>query len=95
MFISFQQVTVSSLVLTVSNLTVPGNATGVELQADTAGVRYTMDNTTAPTTTSGMILLATEPPRFFTIDELRRIKFIRAGAADAKLNVHYQAGRDI
>lgn len=94
MFIGFQQVAVSTSVLTVANLTVPAKATGVELQADTAGVRYTMDGT-APSTTSGMILLSTEPPRFFEIVDLNRIKFIRSGGADAKLNVHYQAGRDI
>ena len=95
MFLSYQQVSVSNAVLTVSSFTVPAKATHVELQADTAGVRYTMDNSTAPTTSSGMVLLITEAPRLFLIQDLSRIKIIRSGAADAKLNVHYFAGRDV
>lgn len=95
MFIGFEQVAVSTSVLTATALTIPAKALGAELQADTADVRYTMDNTTAPTTTSGMILLTTEAPRQFSIDDLKRIKFIRSGGADAKLNIHYFAGRDV
>jgi len=95
MFLSFEQIAVSSAVLTVSALTVPAKATGVELQADTAGIRYTLDGATNPTVSAGMVLLVTEAPRYFTVEDLKRIKFIRSGGSDAKLNVHYLAGRDI
>lgn len=95
MYLSFQQVSVSSSVLTVSSFTVPANATHVSLQADTQPVRYTMDNTTTPTASLGMILLVGLAPETFSVEDLRRIKVIRGAGSDAKLNVHYFAGRDV
>ena len=92
---AFQRVAISNAVKTVADLTVPAKATHVEIQADTAPVRYTMDDTTAPTTASGMIFLTTEPPKAFEIVDLKRIKFIRSGASDGALNFHYFAGRDV
>lgn len=94
-FLSYQQVEADNTVKTVSDLTVPGNATHVALQADTANVRYTMDNNTNPTTGSGMVLLATEPPTNFLIADLKRIRFIRSGGSNGNLNLHYYAGRDV
>lgn len=92
MFISFERVAISTVVKTVSDLTVPATATHAELQADSStagdGVRYTMDGT-APSTTSGMILSANENPKLFLVDDLRRIKFIRRGANDSALLIHY------
>lgn len=96
MYVSaFQQVAISNVVKTASDLTIPAKATHVDIQADTAPVRYTMDDTTAPTTSSGMIFLITEPPKTFLIEDLKRIKFIRSGAVDGNLNFHYFAGRDV
>lgn len=98
MYKSYQQVTVSTTELDVDDLTVPANATGVELQASEQHVNYTMDGSTSPTagaTGVGMRLLTTDPPKSFLIEDLRSIKFIRGAASDAKLNVHYVTGRDI
>ncbi len=95
MYLSYEQVVVSNVVLTAAALTIPNNVTGVQLQADTADVRYTMDDATNPTVASGMILLTTEPPAEFLIEDLQRIRFIRSGGVDANLNVHYFAGADI
>lgn len=88
MFIKFEQEAISNAVETIDSLDPPAGATGAELQADTGNIRYTMDGT-APTTSSGMLLLATHPPKEFTIEALRAIKMIRDGAGDANLNVHY------
>lgn len=94
-YLSYEQVAVSNSVLDVDDLTVPANATFAELQADTAGVRYTMDGATDPTTASGMVLLTTSDPKIFLISDILNIRFIRSGGSDAVLNVHYSAGRDI
>lgn len=95
MFLSFQQVASTNAVQNSTALTIPGKATGVELQADTNNIRFTMDNTTDPSSSSGMLLLTTEPPRAFGIDDLRRIRFIQNAVGAGKLNIHYFAGRDI
>ena len=73
----------------------PDNATHVEIQADTQNVRYTMDGSSQPTLTHGMIFVANADPKLFLIEDLRRIRFTRAGGADGALNFHYLAGRDI
>lgn len=93
-YVGFERVASSAAVKTVSNLTVPANATGVEIQADTNNVRYTMDGTD-PTTTSGMLFLTTSEPKFFGIDALRAIKFIENNVGAGGLNFHYHAGRDV
>lgn len=95
MFLSFEQVAVAGSVLDSTAFTIPPKASGVDLQADTNDIRYTMDNVTPPSGTAGMLLLVTEPPRYFEITDLKRIKIIGDGGAAAKLNVHYHAGRDI
>lgn len=95
MYLSYQQAVVDTFHKTVADLTVPAKATHVELQADTQHVRYTMDDSTVPTISSGMLLLTTEPPKLFLIEDLRRIKFISAAVTNGKLNCHYLGGRDI
>ena len=98
MFIGFEQIAVSTSVLKFSDLVnaVKSQATYVELQADTHHVRFTMDGATDPTTSAGMLLLITEPPRQFLGEDLKNIRFIRDGAADCKLNIHYGVvGRQI
>lgn len=94
-YLSFEQVAVSNAVLDVDDLTVPANATFCELQADTNPIRYTMDGATDPTTTAGMVLLTTSDPKLFLVSDILNIRFIRSGGSDAKLNVHYLAGRDV
>lgn len=97
MFLGYQQFDVLSEVRTYANLTVPSkHLGGVMLQAETGNVRYTMDDTTDPTNSTGMLLIAGNPPEQFLMDDLKRIRFIRsAGSATAKLNIHYFGGRDI
>ncbi len=95
MYLSYEQVAATNVVKTAAALTIPANATMVELQSDTQDVRYTMDNTTDPTQTSGMILLVSLPENTFLIEDLKRIRFVRGAGTDANLNIHYAAGRDV
>lgn len=90
MFRAFQRVAVSSVVKTVADLTIPNGATRAHLQSEaTSGIRYTMDGVTDPTTTSGMILRSVSDPLDFLIDDVRKIRFVRDGAADTALLIHY------
>lgn len=93
-YIGFEQEAVGASVETVAQLSPPAEATHCELQADTDNVRYTMDGSTDPTASSGMLLLTTSDPKLFLIADLKNIRFIQAGAG-AMLNVHYIAGRDV
>lgn len=95
MYLSHEQVAATAAVNDVDDLTVPAKATHAELQADTSDIRYTMDNATDPTQTSGMILLTTEDPMLFLIEDINRIRFTRGSGSNGNLNVHYVAGRDI
>lgn len=95
MYLRYEQVAADNTVKTVAALNVHANATLVELQACTNDVRYTMDNATNPTQTSGMVLLTTQPPKTFLIEDLNRIRFTRGAAVDGNLNLHYAAGRNI
>jgi len=88
-YVGFEQITVSSTVLTQADLTIPAGASHVELQADTQSVRYTMDNSSDPTAAIGMILLVTEPPKLFQLEDMQRVRLIRGAGSDAKLNIHY------
>ncbi len=94
MYLSCQRIAATATVKTVSDLTVPAEATHAELQADGAAVNYTMDDTTEPSTTLpfGMILRTTDAPKLFLIEDIRRIKFVGT-AGTSGLNVHY-VGRD-
>ncbi len=94
MYLSFEQVAVTATAKGLAELTVPVDATGAELQASTAAIRYTMDGVITATATVGMLLLTTDAPKYFNIEDVRNISFIRdAGAAE--LDVHYVAGRNI
>ena len=95
MYIGYEQIAVSDTVLSVSDLTIKKGATLVELQAGTQNVRYTMDLNTDPTAAIGMLLATTMEPKLFLIEDLKRIRFIRATGSDGTLNVHYVAGRNI
>jgi len=95
MYLSFEQIAVTSSVKTSADLTIPANATHAELQAVTQNVSYVMDNTTTPTQTSGMMFVTTNEPKLFVIDDILRIRFVRGAASDGALSVHYLAGRDV
>ncbi len=93
--IGFERVRAGPGVQTVAALTVPGNCTHVEVQADTADIRYTLDGATDPSHAVGFIFEAgavvTTP---ILREDLANIRFIEAGA-NAWLSVHYYAGRDV
>lgn len=88
-YLSYLQITVSSSVLLGNDQTIPAQATFVELQAETQPVRYTMDNATAPSASSGAVLRASGKPKLFSVEDFRRLKMIRGAGSDAKLNVHF------
>lgn len=95
MYLFCERIPVAGAVLTQAALAIPAKATGAELQADTASIRYTMDNSTVPAAGGpGMLLNTTDPPKTFLIEDLKRIKFTQ-GSGAAGLNIHYFAGRDI
>lgn len=94
-YLSFQQVTADNTVDSIAELTVPVNATHVELQASGNHVSYTMDGSTNPTQTAGMFLLTTESPKTFLIEDVKNIKYTRGAGSDGSLNLHYFAGRSI
>ncbi len=94
-FLNYQQVAATAVVKTVAALTIPSNTTKVELQANGNPVNYTMDDTTDPTQTVGMVLTLYTKPETFLIRDLRRIRFVSGAGADATLNLHYFTGRDL
>lgn len=94
-FVGYEQEASSGSVKSVSDLAPPANATHCELQADTNNIRYTMDGSTDPTTTVGMLLVTTHKPKQFLIADLRSIRFIQVAAGAGNLNVHYFSGRDV
>jgi len=96
MHLSYEQITATGAVKTADNLTIPPKATHAEIQADpgSSSIKYTMDDSTDPTTSSGMSLVAGLAPMLVLIEDLRRIRFINDGSA-ANLDIHYLGGRDI
>ncbi len=96
MFIGYeQQVSDVATVKSRGNLTIPANATGAEIQADTNSIRYTMDNSTDPTSTVGMVFVAGDSPKFFMIDDVIRLRFIAGSGGIGNLNIHYSNGRNV
>ena len=89
MYVGSEQVNADNAVRDITALTPVAEATHAELQASMADVAYTMDNATNPSETSGMVFLVTEAPKLFLMEDLRRIRFIRFGNANGRLNVHY------
>lgn len=92
---SFQRVASDGTVKTVSSLTIPAKATHAELQADTQSIKYTMDNTTDPSSTVGMTFQTADVPKLFVIDDVRRIRFTQGAGGAGALNFHYFGGRDV
>jgi hypothetical protein len=95
-YLQYRQVNADATVRTAAHVPsgFPSNATHVELQADGQNIRYTMDDKTDPNQTRGMLLLTTEPPKMFLIQDFRNIRFVRGAASNGRLNMHFYAGRD-
>lgn len=91
-YISHEQVIAGDAVRGVGFLNIPVTATHVELQAAVQPIRYTMDGSSNPNeTTDGMVLLVTEPPKLFLIQDLQKIRFKRGAGTNGNLNLHYIA----
>jgi len=95
MYLSYEQITATDTVKTTTSLTIPANATHAMMMADTQNVRYTMDDTTDPTQTSGMVLVVGLPPEQFGVEDLLRIRFCRGAGTNGVLNIHYFGPREI
>lgn len=94
-FVGHDVESATASVKTATDLTIPANATGVELQADTSDIRYTMDDATDPTQITGMVLVNGLDPEPFLIQDLRKIRFTRGSGSNGNLNCHFWAGRNI
>lgn len=96
-YLGYEQVAATASVKTKADFgaAIPAKATHAELQASAAGVRYTMDNATDPTTAAGMVLLVGTSPKLFLIEDVHRIRFCRSGGVDGVLHIHYLAGRNV
>lgn len=94
MYVGFEQVAATSTGKTAADLNIPENCTGVEIQAETQNVRYTMDGQAGqPTEDSGMLFIANAEPKFFDGESLKNIRFRNSGT-DGVLKFHYM-GRHI
>jgi hypothetical protein len=96
MYLSFQQITLDSIVKVAADFAVPANATQVLLQSAAAHTRFTCDNVTVPNGDVGMLIRTTDLPFNMTIDDFLRIKCCKDGhTTSAVLMAHFYAGRDI
>jgi len=94
-FLLYEQAVANNTVKTVADLNRPANATGARIQASPHDVHYTMDGTTDPSITSGMVLQEGLPPEEFLIEDMIKIRFVQGLAGTCELNVHWFAGRDV
>jgi hypothetical protein len=89
-FVGYEQIVYGPAVQTVAALTIPPTTIRAQLQAETSDMRYTMDgNPVRPTPAEGMLLLQDEPPEWFEVEDLQRIRFLGDGGAVGQLNIHY------
>lgn len=77
-------------------LTIPEGAVFAEIQAQREGdINYTMDGTTSPGSSRGMILRSTGSPILILIENLKNMQFVKNDEV-TKLNVqYYTVGRII
>jgi len=85
----------SGLIKTIADLSPPVGANFAMLQAFTQDIRYTMDGTTTPTATVGMLLETGAAPEQFSIEDMMNIQFIQVTAGAGVLSVHWAGGRAI
>ena len=94
-FLLYEQESATATAKTVSDLSIPARATDAQLQADTQDIRYTMDDATTPTLTSGNVLKAGLAPETFLVEDVKNIRFVRGAGSNGVLNVHWFGGRDV
>jgi len=92
-FLHSESEAATAAVKTAADFSIPNEATGVELQASDNDVRYTMDDETDPTQTTGMILVVDLDPETFLIEDFLKIRFVRGAASNGTLNCHFFCGR--
>jgi len=89
---AFEQITVSTVAKAFTLATYSPGTKGTALLAtvivESNGVRYRKDGT-APTSSVGMPLAAGDVLYVWGSVDIKNIKFIRSGAADATLSVEY------
>lgn len=88
-FCLYESITADSSVQQGSALSIPNGAIGAELAASDQDIRYTMDGSTDPSETSGMLLSTSHNPKIFGISDVINIRFTRGGGTDGTLHVHY------
>ena len=94
-YVGYEQVAVAGAVVDITSFTIPnGSPTHVELQAETANIRYTMDGS-IPDGTTGMLLINGADPLAFLIEDLLTARFFGDGGAAATLHAHYFTGRSV
>ena len=91
-FLSHQQIATTAAVKTVSDLTVPAEASHAQLQSGTQDMRYTMDGSSAPAQAVGMVLKVGLAPETFLIEDIRNIKFVRGAGSNGVVDIHYFGG---
>lgn len=91
--VGFESEAVTATAKTVADLSPPAAAHLCWIQADGDVIRYTLDGSTVPTSSVGMILPANEKIEI-GITVLKNIKFIR-GSGACVLLITYFGGRDI
>lgn len=97
-YIAFEVVEADNSIKTVTDLTVPANATHALLQASEADIRYIMSSATPPgnpAENTGQVLVTSNPPELFLIEDVNNIRFHRGSATSGRLQIHYIAGRDV
>ena len=93
MFTDFDQIAVSSSVLSIADLTPPTQYHHVHIQSTDGVIRYTMDGST-PSSSLGLRLINGKLPKSFLAEDFKQIKFVRE-TGDAVLLVHYTVGREV
>jgi hypothetical protein len=86
--LGYERITVDVTVKTASNLAIPADTTVAEIQAEGDNIHYTLDGTSVPGSSSGMLLPANGEPKEIQIENLLNIKFTQ-DAGSPFLNVHY------
>jgi hypothetical protein len=94
MFLHFQSILVNGNVKDADDLEIPDRCTGAQIMAIDNDIRYTMDGSTTPSDSVGMVLMKGDAPKEFDLDDLRNMKFIRGTSSNAYLGIHFRGVRD-
>ena len=94
MYIGYDSEASDGTVKLATTMTRPGNATLVEIQAETQNIRYRMDGGN-PAAALGMLFIVGLPVKLFLIEDFDRIRFTQSAGGAGMLHCHFIAGRDI